>query len=86
MRTPSMTVSTLMRELIVLLFNTAVAVVVFVAGAATHQALGLGPWFAPLSLIPCLLWFWWRGAVSRKELPKMLLMTGACSIYVAFQG
>lgn len=73
----------MMREFFILLFNVVVAMAAFVAGAAVHSALGFGLWFAPLTLLPCGLWFWWRGAVSRGALLSGLCLASVFTLYLA---
>ncbi len=72
-----------MRKAITLLFDVAVSITLFLVGTCTHNGLGLGTWFAPVSLLPCFVWFGWRGAVSRELLRSGILFVGVFSAYLA---
>jgi hypothetical protein len=74
-----------MNELMIVLFNVFVAVIAYAGGAAIHGLLGFGMWFIPLSLLPCFLWFWWRGPLSWTSPLKLFLFLAAGSAYIAMK-
>ncbi len=74
-----------MNELKTVLFNVIVAVIAFVGGSVIHGLLGFGMWFVHLSLLPCMLWFWWRGAMPNASPWGIVGLLAAGSAYIAIK-
>ena len=54
--------------------NAAVFLALFVAGAVVHSAVDAPIWCIPLSMVPCLLWFWWRAPGERLDVRLLIAL------------
>jgi hypothetical protein len=73
-----------MRLLALFVLDVVIAIALAVTGST--MALGAPAWLAPLYMVPCFLWVWWRAPMEDVSFNVILIFVGSWTAYAFVRG